>query len=36
LQEISRDDRAYTDRRIDKLIDTYFDHKKTKKEILKD
>ena len=36
LREISRDDRAYTDRRIDKLVDTYFDHKKTKKEILKD
>ena len=32
LREISKDDRAYTDRRIDKLVDTYFDHKKTKKE----
>lgn len=36
LQESSEGDRSYTDRRIDKLIDTYFDHKKTRKEILKD
>lgn len=36
IEDASREDRAYTDRRIDKLIDTYFDHKNTKKEILKD
>ena len=36
LQEMSRDSQSYIDRRIDKLVDTYFEHKKTKKDILKD
>lgn len=36
LQEMSRDSQSYIDRRIDKLVDTYFEHKKPKKDILKD
>lgn len=36
LDEVSRQDKAYTDKRIDKLIDTYFEHVGAKKQILKD
>ena len=35
--EMHRESKAYTDKRIDKLIDTYFEVKKnTKKDLLKD
>ena len=34
--EMYRQCTAYTDKRIDKLIDTYFEHKSKKKEVLKD
>jgi predicted Holliday junction resolvase-like endonuclease len=36
LETVSRQDKAYTDKRIDKLIDTYFEHVGSKKQILKD
>ena len=36
LDDVSRQDKAYTDKRIDKLIDTYFEHVGSKKQILKD
>jgi len=36
LEEAHRQSTSYTDKRIDKLIDTYFEHKKNKKEVLKD
>lgn len=36
IEESERSDRSYTDHRIDKLIDTYFEHKNIKKKILKD
>ena len=36
LDNASQQDKAYTDKRIDKLIDTYFEHVGSKKQILKD
>jgi len=37
LDETHRMSTAYTDKRIDKLVDTYFEMKKnTKKDLLKD
>ena len=36
IDESERSDRSYTDHRIDKLIDTHFDHKNSKKQVLKD
>lgn len=36
IENVERSDRSYTDQRIDKLIDTYFDHKNSKKQVLKD
>ena len=36
MQETQRGSAAYTDKRIDKLIDTYFDIKKNGKQIIKD
>lgn len=33
IENVERSDKAYTDHRIDKLIDTYFDHKG--KQVLK-
>ena len=36
MENTSRSQAAYTDRRIDKLIDTYFEVKNAKKQILKD
>ena len=36
IDEMYRQGMAYTDRRIDKLIDTYFEHKNSKKQVLKD
>ncbi len=36
IEESERSDRSYTDHRIDKLIDTYFEHKNLKKQVLKD
>ena len=36
MDEMYRQGMAYTDKRIDKLIDTYFEHKSLKKQVLKD
>ena len=36
IDESQRSDRSYTDHRIDKLIDTYFEHNSAKKQVLKD
>ena len=37
MDEMHRQGMAYTDKRIDKLIDTYFDYKKnSKRDLLKD
>ncbi len=36
MDEMYRHSMAYTDKRVDKLIDTYFDHKNIKKQVLKD
>ena len=37
MDEMHRESKAYTDKRIDKLVDTYFEMKKnTKKDLLKD
>jgi hypothetical protein len=36
MENSSRSQAAYTDRRIDKLIDTYFEVKNAKKQVLKD
>jgi hypothetical protein len=36
MENSSRSQAAYTDKRIDKLVDTYFDIKNAKKNLLKD
>ena len=36
MENANRTQAAYTDRRIDKLIDTYFEVKNAKKQVLKD
>lgn len=36
MDEMYRQGMAYTDKRIDKLIDTYFEQKSLKKQVLKD
>lgn len=36
MDEMLRESKAYTDKRIDKLIDAYFNHKKNNKDLLKD
>lgn len=36
IESNHRHDISYTDSRIDKLIDTYFEHKSLKKQVLKD